>query len=126
VPGSKYRHAKTEVSVTLFKPLPKNLTILKESVATRLGKAWGVADVQLDRDEFDRDFLIKTEDEAFARNFVNFTLQNKLLEIRQEKPRITLEGTWLTVQVPRVVKTEEGYDQLIDLTFAVVDRIQEL
>ena len=126
VPGSKYRHPKTEVSVTLLKPVPKNLTILKESVATRLGKAWGAADVLLESDEFDREFLIKTEDEAFARNIVNFTLQNKLLGMKQEKPRITLEGTWLTVQVPRVVKTEEGYDQLLDLTFAVVDRLQEL
>jgi hypothetical protein len=126
VPGSKYRHAKTEVSVTLFKSVPKNLTILKESVATRLGKAWGAADVQLESDEFDREFLIKTEDEVFARNLVNFTLQNKLLEMKQEKPRINLEGTWLTVQVPKVVKTDEGYDQLIGLAFALVDRIQEL
>lgn len=126
VPGSKYRHAKTEVSVTLLKPVPKNLTLLKESVATRLGKAWGAADIQLGSDEFDREFLIKTEDEAFARNVVNFTIQNKLLEMKQEKPRITLEGTRLTVQVPRVVKTEEGYDQLIDLAFVLVDRIQEL
>ena len=126
VPRSKYRHAKTEVSVTLLKPVPRNLTLLKESVATRLGKAWGTADVQLDSDEFDREFLIKTEDEAFARNVVNFTIQNKLLEMKQEKPRITLEGTRLTVQVPRVVKTDEGYDQLLDLAFAVVDRIQEL
>ncbi|MBE3137180.1 MAG: hypothetical protein IMZ43_07310 [Thermoplasmata archaeon] len=126
VPGSKYRHAKTEVSVTLLKPVPKNLTLLKESVATRLGKAWGAADIQLGSDEFDREFLIKTEDEAFARNVVNFTIQNKLLEMKQEKPRITLEGTRLTVQVPRVVKTDEGYDQLLDLAFAVVDRIQEL
>jgi len=126
VPGSKYRHAKTEVSVTLLKPVPKNLSILKESVATRLGKAWGAADVQLESDEFDREFLIKTEDEAFARNVVNFTLQNKLLEMKKEKPRISLEGTWLTVQVPRVVKTEEEYDQLLDLAFTLVDRIQEL
>lgn len=126
VPGSKYRHAKTEVSVTLFKPVPKNLSILKESVTTLLGKALGTADVQLESDEFDREFLIKTEDEVFARNVVNFTLQNKLLEMKQVKPRITLEGTWLTVQVPKVVKTEEGYDQLIGLTFALVDRIQEL
>jgi hypothetical protein len=126
VPGSKYRHAKTEVSVTLLRPVAKNLSILKESVASRLGKAWGVADVQLNRDEFDREFLIKTEDAVFARNFVDFILQNKLLEMKQEKPRIILEGTWLTVQVPRVVKTEEGYDRLLDLTFALIDRIQEL
>jgi len=126
VPGSKYRHAKTEVNVTLFKPVPKNLTIQKESVGTRLGKALGASDVQLDSDEFDKEFLIKTDDEMFARNLVNFTLQNKLLELKQEKPRISLEGTWLIVQIPRVVKTEKRFDQLLALTFTVVDRIQEL
>jgi hypothetical protein len=45
--------------------------------------------------------------------------------MKQQKPRICLEGTWLAVQVPRVIKTEEEYDQLFDLAFAIVDRIQE-
>jgi hypothetical protein len=126
VPGSKYRHAKTEVNVTLLKPVPKDLIIQRESVRLRLGKALGAIDVQLDSDEFDREFLIKTQDEKFARNLVNYTLQNKLLELKQEKPRISLEGTWLIVQIPRVMKTEEEYDQLLALTFTIVDRIQEL
>ena len=126
VPGTKYRQAKTEVNVTLFKPAPGDLMILKESITTRLGKAFGAADVTLDSDEFDREFLIKTQDDLFARNVLNFTVQNKLLGMMQEKPRVVLEGTWLTVAVPRIVKTEEGYDQLFDLTFAVADRLQEL
>jgi hypothetical protein len=126
VPGNKYRHAKTEVGITLLKPTSSDITILKESVATRMGKALGTTDLELGNEEFDREFLIKTQDESFARNFINFTIQNKLLEMKQEKPRIILEGTWLTVQVPRVVKTEEGYDRLLDLAFALVDRIQEL
>ena len=126
VPKSKYRQAKTEASITLLKPASANLIIAKESVATRLGKALGASDVQLGSDEFDQEFLIKTQDELFARNMLTFTLQQKLLEMKQEKPRISIEGTWLAVQVPRVVKTEEGYDHLFDLTFAVVDRFLEL
>ena len=125
VPGSKYRQAKTEASMTLQKPASANLTIVKESVGTRLGKALGATDVQIGNDEFDREFLIKTQEETFARNVLNFTLQQKLLEMKQQKPRICLEGTWLAVQVPRVIKTEEEYDQLFDLAFAIVDRIQE-
>lgn len=126
VPRSKYRHAKTEVGITLLKPAPSDITILKESVATRLGKALGATDLVLGNEEFDREFLIKTQDESFARNFVNFTLQNTLLEMLEEKPRITLEGTWVTVQVPTVIKTEEGYDQLLTLAFALVDRLYDL
>jgi len=126
VPGTKYRFAKTEASVTLLKPAAGDLKVMKESVGARLGKAFGAADVVLDSDEFDREFLIKTQDDVFARNILNFTLQNKLLGMKQERPCITLEGTWLTVAVPRVVKTDEGYDQVLDLTFAMVDRLYEL
>jgi len=126
VPGTKYRYAKTEASITFLKPASGDLKIVTESVGTRLGKAFGATDVLLDSDEFDKEFLIKTQDELFARNVLNFTLQNKLLGMKQEKPRVTLEGTWLTVAVPRVVKTEERYDQLFDLAFVVVDRLLEL
>ena len=126
LPGSRYRQAKTEASVTLLKPASADLKIVKESVGTRLGKALGATDVQLGSDEFDREFLIKTQDEPFARNVLNSTLQQKLLEMKQQKPRITLAGTWLAVQIPHVVKTEEDYDQLLDLAFTVMDRIQDL
>jgi len=112
--------------MTLLKPASADLLIVKESAATRLGKALGTTDVQLGSEEFDREYLIKTQDESFARNVLNFTLQQKLLEMKQQKPRIILQGTWLAVQIPRVVKTEEEYDQLLDLAFIVVDRIQDL
>ncbi len=125
VPGTKYRTAKTEASITIQKPALGDLKIVTESIGTRLGKAFGASDVQLNNDEFDRDFLIKAQDESFARNVLNFTLQNKLLGMKQEKPRIILEGTWLTVAVPRVIKTEERYDQLFDLAFCVADRLLE-
>jgi hypothetical protein len=124
VPGTKYRTAKTEVNITLNKISPADLKIVTESIGTRLGKAFGASDVQLHSDEFDKEFLIKTQDEPFARTILDFSLQNKLLGMKQEKPRISLEGTWLAVAVPRVIKTEERYDQLFDLAFSVADRIE--
>jgi hypothetical protein len=126
VPGTKYRIAKTEASVTLQKPASADIVVVKEWVGTRLGKALGASDVLLDSDEFDREFLIKTPDVQFARAILTSPVQSKLLAMKQEKPRITLQGTWLTVAVPRVLKTEEGYDQLLDLTCTMVDRLHEL
>lgn len=126
VPGSKYRQAKTEVGMTLQKPAKANVKIVKESIATRLGTALGATDVELGSDEFDREFVIKTQDDVFVRSLLNFMLQQKLLEIKQEKPKIILEGTRLSVQVPRVVKTEEKYDHLFDLAFVFVDRLFDL
>ncbi len=123
VPGTKYRAAKTEVNITLNKVAAADLKILTESLGTRLGKAFGATDVLLNSDEFDREFVIKTQDDSFARTILNFTLQDKLLGMKHEKPKITLEGTWLSVSVPRVIRTEERYDQLFDLAFVVVDQI---
>ncbi len=126
VPGTRYRPAKTEANITLNKMAPGDLKIVTESIGTRLGKAFGASDVQIDNEEFDKEFLIKVQDESFVKNILNFTLQNRLLEMKQEKPRIILEGTWLAVAIPRVIKTEERYDQLFDLAFCVVDRLMDL
>jgi len=125
VPGTKYRTAKTEVNITLRK-ITADLKIMTESLGTRLGKAFGASDALLNSEEFDREFLIKTQDESFARNLLDFTLQNKLLGMKQEKPRISLEGTWLAVSVPRVINNEERYDQLFDLVLSIIDRIEQL
>jgi len=125
VPGTKYRPAKTEVNITLKKIAAADLKIMTESLGTRLGKAFGASDVLLNSDEFDREFVIKTKDEAFVRTILTLTLQEKLLGMRQQKPRISLEGTWLAVSVPRVIRTEERYDQLFELAFYITDQILE-
>ncbi|MBN1859877.1 MAG: hypothetical protein JW840_00290 [Candidatus Thermoplasmatota archaeon] len=124
VPGSRYRQAKTVVNCTLRNPAAANLTIVKESLRTRLGKAVGATDVQLGSDEFDQEFVVKTLNESFARNVVTYMVQQKLLEMKQVKPRVDLQGTQLSVQVPRVVKTPEEYDRLFELSFAFVDRVE--
>ena len=125
VPGTKYRPAKTEVNITLKKIAAADLKIMTESLGARLGKAFGASDVLLNSDEFDREFVIKTKDEAFVRTILTLTLQEKLLGMRQQKPRISLEGTWLAVSVPRVIRTEERYDQLFELAFYITDQILE-
>lgn len=125
VPGTKYRPAKTEVNITLKKIAAADLKIMTESLGTRLGKAFGASDVLLNSDEFDREFVIKTQDETFVRTILTLTLQEKLLGMRQQKPRISLEGTWLAVSVPRVIRTEERYDQLFELAFYITDQVLE-
>jgi hypothetical protein len=126
LPATKYRQAKTEVTITLPKPVAADLKITRESLSTRVQKALGVTDVQLGIEEFDNQYLIKTDNESFARNLLNLTLQQHLLEMKQEKPRINLGGTRLVIQVPRVIKTEEHYDHLFDLAYTFSDRIQDL
>jgi hypothetical protein len=126
LPATKYRQAKTEVTVTLTKLTTAFLKITRESLSTRVQKALGATDVQLGIEEFDNQYLIKTDDEFFARTLLNFKLQQHLLEMAPEKPRLKLEGTRLVIHIPKVIKTEEQYDHLFDLAYAFTDRIQDL
>jgi len=126
IPGNRYRHAKTEAHITLFKPAAGSVTLVSGSFIARFGKTKGLSEVHLGFDEFDKEFLIRSEDEQFVRNLMDSRLQGILLEMKQEKPAVFLAGTSLTVSVPKILKTEEGYDRLFDLSFAFVDRISEL
>jgi len=56
---------------------------------------------------------------------VTMTIQNKLLELQHQRPHILLKGETLDVSVPKLLKTDEQYDQLIDLAIALVEQIQE-
>ena len=126
VPGNRYRHAKTEAHLTLIKPAAGSVTMVSGSFIARFGKTKGLSEVHLGFDEFDREFLIRSEDEQFVRNLFDTHLQSVLLEMKQEKPAMFLQGISLTVSVPKILKTEEGYDGLFDLAFAFADRISEL
>jgi hypothetical protein len=126
VPGSRYRRAKTEATVTLLRPVPSDLRITPESISSRVGKKLWMSEVQVGSEEFDREFFLQSEDEQFVQRFLEYSVQGRLLEMKPMKPAVLLHGTQLTVQVPKVIKTEEDYDQLLNLTIALVDRVTEL
>jgi len=124
--GSRYQPPETKVNIMLHKLVPSKVTIHHGSLASRIGKALGSQDIHIGSDEFDREFMMKGDDELFVRNLMNLTIQNKLLNMKPMKPHILLNGTTLDVHVQKLLKTDEQYDQLIDLATAVLDRIQEL
>jgi len=108
VPGSKTHSAKTEVNVTLTRPVPSPVTIYRESLSSCVGITFGAKDIQLGSDEFDREFRIKADDELFVKNLLNLSIQNRILDVRHEKPYIFLNGTWLTVYFPKMLRTDSN------------------
>ena len=124
--GSRYQPPETKVSIVLHKPVPSSVSIYHESLASRIGKAFGSQDIQSGSDEFDNAFMVKADDELFVRNLVNMMIQNKLLDMKKDKPHILLKGTTLDIFINKVLKTDEQYDQLIDLAIALLERIQEV
>ena len=123
--GSRYEPPETKVHIELSKPASSTVSIYHESLASRIGKAFGSQDIQIGIDEFDNAFMVKADDEQYARTLVTTTIQNKLLELQHQRPHILLRGQTLDVSVPKLMKTDDQYDQLIDRAFAFVDQIQE-
>lgn len=123
--GSRYSPPETKVHIELSKPASSTISIYHESLASRIGKAFGSQDIQIGTDEFDNAFMVKADDEQYARTLVTTTIQNKLLELQHQRPRILLKGQTLDVSVPKLMKTDEQYDQLIDLATAFVEQIQQ-
>jgi hypothetical protein len=124
--GSRYQPPETKVSVMLHTLVPSKVTIYHESLASRIGKALGSQDIQTGSDEFNREYMLKGDDELFVQNLVTLTIQEKLLDIKPLRPYILLSGTTLDVLVHKVLNTDEQYDHLIDLTTALIERLQEI
>ena len=123
--GSRYEPPETKVHIELSKVASSNVSIYHESLASRIGKAFGSQDIQIGIDEFDNEFMVKADDEQYVRTLVTMTIQNKLLELQHQRPHILLKGQILDISVPKLMKNDEQYDQLIDLALAFVDQIQE-
>jgi hypothetical protein len=123
--GSRYQPPETKVHILLPKPTPSIVSIHHESLASRIGKAFGSQDIQIGIDEFDSAFTVKADDEQYVRSILTTTIQNKLLELQHQRPHILLKGQTLDASVPKLMKTDEQYDQLIDLATAFVEQIQQ-
>jgi hypothetical protein len=124
--GSRYQPPETRVHLGLLKSIPATVSIYHASLASRIGKAFGSQDIQLGTEEFDNVYMVKSDDELFAQNLITLGVQNQLLEMKQQKPHVQVHVSSLDVYVNRIFNTDEQYDQLIDLTTTLADRLQQL
>jgi hypothetical protein len=124
--GSRYQSPETKATTMLHKSVPSKISIYRESLPSRISKALGGQDIQISNDEFNREFMIKGDDELFVLNLVDLVIQNKLLDMQHLRPHVLISGSTLDVHMNKVLRTEEQYDQLIDLATAFVDRLQDL
>jgi len=125
-PGSKYQSAYTRVVTSVKNPGLQHVKIYCETLASDIGKKLGKQEIQIGINEFDEKFMIQGTDEYFVINLLTSNIQDKLLALRGYRPTVTLENSELKVNVPRVLKTDEGYDLLIDAALIIIDRLIEI
>lgn len=126
VPGGRYTPPYTHVSVKLPIPINQKIRIYNEKITGKIGKALGMQDIQIDSDSFDNQFMIKGTDEYYVRNLLTFNIQDMILSISKYKPLILINNQTLKISVPDVITDDYAYDQLINTTLKIIDRIKEI
>lgn len=58
-----------------------NFSIGKEHFFSKIGKTFGFKDIEFDNPEFDKIFMLKSDDESRFRMLMNYELQNDLMEL---------------------------------------------
>jgi len=124
-PGSKYQSAYTRVYTAVNNPGNHIIRIYGESWASEIGKKLGMQDIQIGSNEFDDKYMIKGDDEYFITRLLTWAVQDKLLSLRKHRPTVTLESNQFKINVPKILRTDEDYDLLLDTALAFVDRLVE-
>jgi hypothetical protein len=124
--GRKNSPPVTRIVVSVKKAFPAKVILYHESIAARIEKKFGLQDIQLGVEDFDKAFIIQADNEFFVKNMMTPMIQGRLLEMKHQKPHIVFNEMMLTISMKRIFRAEEQYDQLINLAFALVDRASEL
>lgn len=99
------------------------LTLYQESVFSKIGKFFGMQDIQVGDEEVDRRFIIKGRPENFAASlFTSISLRERLLQARVLN--VEVDGRELTFEQVGVLKDAEYLKFLFDLLSDVAERVE--
>lgn len=124
-PGSKHSPPSTELTIRLSYPASNTLSIYKEDISSKIGKKLGAQDIELGFESFDKDVMIKSSDEYFARKILTGDVQDLVLKIiNKHRAYISLKDDILMIVIRKIIFEESEYDELIDTGLKIVDKLE--
>ena len=114
----------TIFEVTLNNSINQKMEIYKKSYLSNHAKKTANKNIILGNESFDKEFIIKGNDERFIRKILTFEIQYKILKIfkKYNKAEIELYNNSLIIYIPIVIKTNESFDEIMDLTLKLIDK----
>ena len=99
------------------------LALYQESVFSKIGKFFGMQDIQIGDEEIDRRFIIKSKPESFAASpFTSISLRQQLLQARVLN--VEVDGRELTFEQVGVLKEAEYLKFLFDLLSQLAEKVE--
>jgi hypothetical protein len=138
VPAGKAHIPCTRMRAAFRNPGGFRFTVYRKSIFSAVAKVLGMQDIEVGDDAFDRDFIVKSSDEARARTLL---ASPRLRELLTQQPDIHLavkddEG-WFATRFPEgvdelyfsvtgIIKDRERLQQLFDLFAEFLDALVEM
>lgn len=72
-----------------------------------------VQDIVLGTSEFDRTFIIQSNNENFARDYLSSFIQERLLAVKRLHPTVKIESGRFTMRIPDKIGNEKDMDAFI-------------
>jgi len=124
VPAGKAHIPCTRMRAAFVNPSGFRFTVYRKSIFSAIAKAFGMQDIEIGEDTFDRDFIVKASDESRVRTLLS---SPRLRELLASQPEIHLsvkddEG-WFATRFP------EGVDELYFSVTGIIkdsDRLKRL
>jgi len=122
--SGKHRHTYTRIVLFVNNAVGIYLALYQESVFSKIGKFFGMEDLQIGDEEVDRRFIIKSKPESFAASlFTSISLRQQLLQARVLN--VEVDGRELTFEQVGLLTDVEYLKFLFDLLGQLAERVEQ-
>lgn len=121
--SGKHRHTYTRVTLFVNNTANVYLALYEENLFTKIGKFFGMEDVQVGDEDIDRRFRIKSKPETFAAKvMLNSQLRGQLLEARQLN--VEADGREITFEQLGLLTETDYLKFIFDLLSSLADQVE--
>ena len=113
--GSTEMNIYTRAQFTLFRAGEESLSFYRASFLSKVERALGAQDIKLGNEVFDRTFMVKSNDEAFARRVLTPDIQQLILDKCPAKGYFWTDKEKLKFEVSyNDMKTDQDYEDCVN------------
>jgi hypothetical protein len=124
--GSKNSPPTTHMNCTLNSMKDYNISISSENVLVKIGKSFGMKDIQIGNSEFDELFLVRGSNEMIVRTFLVPEIQESILHLEERSPTIKIEKKAFNFNISGWLKKEQQFDQFIEAGLKMIKKANEI
>lgn len=123
VPGGKNRPAKTIAELAAGSALFPKIKVGRNNLFQKALETFGQERFLLGDEDFDKTFVIQTEDQASARQLLTYEIQKNLLEMKSKSPSLEVGPNQFRLMVLRILKNSEDYDLFISTAVTILQKL---